>query len=68
MSCERHPESRGMVCGEFVCGMCYGERLLSEPMVPAPRLSPYVLVFDESRHVMVPVHPESRRGRRALGL
>lgn len=33
--CEKHPESGGMVCGEFRCGACYGEALEAEPYRPA---------------------------------
>ena len=38
--CPKHPESGGLVCGEFVCGACYGEALLSEPYRPARPLPP----------------------------
>lgn len=38
--CEKHPLSGGVVCGEFVCGSCYGERLLTEKMQkPRPKLT-----------------------------
>lgn len=36
--CLVHPESGGSVCGEFVCGTCYGERLLTDPMPKMRRL------------------------------
>lgn len=42
--CEKHPESTGTVCGEPVCGTCYGERLLSEPFQtrrPVPPMPTY---------------------------
>jgi hypothetical protein len=58
--CKKHPEARGTVCGEFVCGMCYMDTLMATPVRmdrhPAP--SDYVTKLDKFGHpkrVLVPL-------------
>lgn len=38
MECSKHPgRPMNVVCGESVCGSCYGERLLAERLPRGPR-------------------------------
>lgn len=35
MICEKHVIDMHLICDEWVCGACYGEKLLTEP-IPKP--------------------------------
>ena len=43
--CEKHPEAQGTVCGEFVCGFCYIDELVTRK-VRHPKPYEYVQKAD----------------------
>lgn len=72
MNCKKHGTPMNEVCGEHVCGTCYGERLMTEPVRRVKNGEPeYVLVRLVDVHgnvgkgpvVPVPVCRVPRRGK-----